>query len=408
MVKQEYIDKLFGIPRHFVSSLYFLEDQGDRELVVQLARHSGTRFQCPCGRLCDRYYDFHERMVRDLAFGAFSISWLVFYQFRVDCPDCGVKTEALDWVEPRVRYTKRLAGAVALACREIRSLSSVGKQFDLSWKTVKEIDKKALLEELPPVGETDATILAVDEFAIKKRHKYGTTVIDAKKAEVLYVGWGRHEGTLASFYEAMGSDRCDQVEAVAMDMWQPFEKATRAHCQHARIVYDPFHIIRNYGSQVVDRVRIDEAAKASEMGKKLFRGSKYLLLKNSENLSEEKDEAARLKELLDLNRKLTTVYVLKDDLKQLWSYKREYWARRFFEQWYKRAIYSKIEPLKKFARSLKGNLDGILAHCKYPIHTGTLEGINNKIKVIKRVAFGFGDMTYFFLKIRSSFRRSTL
>ena len=112
--------------------------------------------------------------------------------------------------------------------------------------------------------------------------------------------------------------------------------------------------------------------------------------------------------MLDLNRKLTTVYVLKDDLKQLWSYKREYWARRFFEHWYKRAIYSKIEPLKKFARSLKDHLDGILAHCKYPIHTGTLEGINNKIKVIKRVAFGFGDMTYFFLKIRSSFRRSTL
>jgi len=408
MVKQEYIDKLFGIPYHFVSSLYFLEDQDDKELVAQLARHSGTRFQCPCGRQFDKYYDFHERMVRDLGFGAFSISWLVFYQFRVECPDCGVKTEALDWVEPRARYTKRLAGAVALACREIRSLSSIATQFDLDWKTVKRIDKKALLEELPPVGETGATVLAVDEFAIKKRHKYGTTVIDATNAEVLFVGNGRHEGALAAFYKAMGSDRCERVEAVAMDMWHPFEKATRDYCQHAKIVYDPFHIIKNYGSRVVDRVRIDEAARASAQGKKLFKGSKYLLLKNRENLADQFDESARLQELLDLNHKLTTVYVLKDDLKQLWTYKREYWARRFFDQWYKRAIYSKIAPLKKFARSLKDHLDGILAHCRYPIHTGTLEGINNKIKVIKRVAFGFRDLTYFFLKIRRSFRRSTV
>ena len=205
----------------------------------------------------------------------------------------------------------------------------------------------------------------------------------------------------------MGKERCDKVEAVAMDMWQPFEKATREYCPKAKIVYDPFHIIKNYGSQVVDRVRIDEAKKASESGKEVFKGSKYLLLKNKENLSVEKDEPARLQDLLNLNRNLTKVYVLKDDLKQFWTYKREYWAKRFFDHWYRRAIYSDIEPLKKFARSLKSHLDGILAHCKYPIHTGTLEGINNKIKVIKRVAFGFRDLQYFFLKIRGAFNFST-
>ncbi|MBW1988337.1 MAG: ISL3 family transposase, partial [Deltaproteobacteria bacterium] len=253
----------------------------------------GRGFRCPCGRVFERYYDWDERLVRDLSFGPFSRAFLIFPQFRVECPECGVKTEVLDWIEPRARYTKRLAAAVAISCREIRSLSAIGKQFDLDWKTVKQIDKKALLEELPPVGETDATILAVDEFAVKKRHKYGTTVIDATKAEVLYVGQGRTEDTLNAFYKAMGEERCEKVDAVAMDMWQPFENATRKHCPKARIVYDPFHIIKNYGSLVVDRVRIDEAKEADKEGKKLIKGSKYLLLKNKENLSGERDEPAR-------------------------------------------------------------------------------------------------------------------
>lgn len=391
-----------------MSSLYFIENDDGKELIIQLSRNKDTAFRCSCGKELKRYYDFQERLVRDLSFGPFFRTWLVFYQFRVQCPDCGVKTETLDWLEPRARYTKRLATAVAISCREIRSLSAIGKQFELDWKTVKEIDKKALLEELPPVGETEATVLAVDEFSIKKKHKYGTTVIDALEPKVIYVGEERKEETLTVFYEAMGEKRCEQVEAVAMDMWRPFENATRQYCPNAKIVYDPFHIIKNYGSQVVDRVRIDEAKKASEDGKDIFKGTKYLLLKNKENLSEERNEPARLQELLKLNRKLTTVYVLKDDLKRLWTYKREYWAKRFFDQWYRRAIYSKIEPLKKFARSLKAHLHGILAHCKYPIHTGTLEGINNKIKVIKRVAFGFRDLSYFFLKIRGAFNLSTL
>jgi len=268
---------------------------------------------------------------------------------------------------------------------------------------VKEIDKKALVKRLPMVGETDARFLAVDEFSIRKRHRYGTTVIDSEAKKVLYVGKDRTEQSLAAFYEQMGTERCNAIEAVAMDMWQAFKTATENNCPNAKIVFDPFHVIQSYGRDVIDVVRREEYKKAVGKQRDVIKGSRYLLLKNEENLDKERNEKSNLQQLLSLNRRLEKVYILKDDLKQLWRYRSTAWAEKWFAAWYRRAIYSKIEPLKNFARMLKRHKDGILAHCKYPLHTSVLEGINNKIKVIKRIAYGFRDEEYFFLKIRGAF-----
>ena len=125
------------------------------------------------------------------------------------------------------------------------------------------------------------------------------------------------------------------------------------------------------------------------------------LLRNPQNVG--KDDRVKLRDLLSANRALATVYVLKDDLKHLWHYTYEGAARRFWQEWYARAMRSGIAPLKKFARNLKEKIEGVLAHCRWPLHTSLLEGINNKIKVIKRSAYGFRDDEYFFLKIRQAF-----
>lgn len=127
---------------------------------------------------------------------------------------------------------------------------------------------------------------------------------------------------------------------------------------------------------------------------------RWLLLRNRENVSPA--DRVRLDELLAANRKLLKVYILKDDLKHLWDYHYAGAAERFWKEWYRRAIYSRLEPLKKFARSLKKYIPGILSHCRWPLHTSVLEGINNKIKVIKRMAYGFRDDEYFFLKVRQA------
>lgn len=154
---------------------------------------------------------------------------------------------------------------------------------------------------------------------------------------------------------------------------------------------------------MIDRVRIDEAnrIRADREARKIVKGSRWLLLRNRENVPE--TDQVRLDELLAANRALFTVYVLKDDLKALWGYRHAGYALRFWRQWYRRAMRSGIEPLRRFARNLKPYLRGILAHCQWPLGTNLIEGINNKIKVIKRMAYGYRDDAYFFLKIRAAF-----
>lgn len=404
-VKQEYIDLLVNIPGFTVSMVQvyeFDEREGGPCVFISLFRKE-RRYRCRCGREFSSYYDLRPRSVRDLSYGPHQQSYLFFNQVRVDCPECGVVTERLDWVSPRVDYTKRLAAAVALSCRETRSLASIAKGFGLHVHTVKQIDKEALERELPDPSEAAPRLLGVDEFSIHKHHHYATAVEDLEKRTVPYVAEHRTKESLAGFYRALGEEKCKRIEAVAMDMWPAYEEATREHCPNAELVYDFFHLVMSYGRDVIDKVRNQEYARASAEHKEVIKGSKYLLLKNRENLDPSRDEPARLSQLLRLNRKLATVYTLKDDFKELWRYRSEAWARKWFKGWYRRAMRSGIEPLKKFARKLKEHLPGILAHCRYPIHTGFLEGVNNKIKVIKRVAYGFHDLKYFFLKIRGAF-----
>jgi transposase len=403
MVKQEYIDLLVGIPGWSAKFVGTVEDwDGKDHLMIEIGRQR-EQYRCSCGREFTSYYDGDFRDVRDLPFGPHQRVSLVFWQVRIDCPDCGIVTERLDFIEPRVGYTKRLAAAVALSCRELRSLKSVASQYQIHRETVKDMDKAALERDLPHASETSPRLIGVDEFSIRKRHHYATTVVDLERKTVPYVADDRTTESLAGYYRALGPQKCAQIEAAAMDMWAAYEEATRSHCPNAEIVYDPFHIISAYGRDVVDQVRVEETRKAHGEAKDVLKGSRYLLLKNAGNLETKRSEPARLAQVLGLNKRLATVYVLKDDLKQLWLYRSESWARKWFDGWYRRAMHSRINALKKFSKKLKSHIDGLLAHCRYQIHTGILEGINNKIKVIKRVAFGFRDYNYFFLKIRGAF-----
>ena len=197
---------------------------------------------------------------------------------------------------------------------------------------------------------------------------------------------------------------CAKVQAVAMDMSAAYEQEVRERCANAEIVWDLFHVAAKHGREVIDRTRVDEANRLRQnpRARAVVKGSRWLLLRNKRNVRKQQ-ERVKLKELLAANEQLATVYVLKDDLKHLWDYKYPGAARRFWQQWHQRAVESGIEPLVKFAKALEGRLEGILAHCRYPLHTSVIEGINNKIKVIKRMAYGFRDDEYFCLRIRAAF-----
>jgi len=409
-VRQEHIARFVGIPEHIVRNIHFLDktdqsttdDTSVERVVIELGRVA-RHFRCPCGRRFDRYYDCRDQFVRDLPWGPWSRVELLVPRFRVACPDCGVRTERLDWLGHGRRHTKRLADAVALACREVRSIKAIAEAFHLDWHTVKRIDKAALDAEINPPDLSGLKHLAIDEFSIKRRHTYGTIFLDVQRNRVVRVCATREKQAVVDVFERVfGREVCAGIEAVSMDWWPAYDEAVAQCLPNAEVVWDFFHIVKKYNLEVIDRVRLDEARRCqTRMERRSLKKTKFILLKNRRNLLA--DELGRLKDLLRVNRRLATVYILRDALPRLWEYRYPACALRWFHSWYARAIRSRIEPLKRFARAIKDRLDGVLAHCRYPIHTGTLEGVNNKVKVIKRIAYGFRDQDYFFLKIRAHF-----
>ena len=372
------------------------------EIWIELFPNGSSGICSGCGKVVEHVHDYNERWIRDLPVFEYD-TWLLVHRRRLSCPQCGPKLECLSWLGHYSRHTKRLAQNVARLA-SICSIKHVSEFYGLNHKTVKAIDKQHLHDTLGPIKLDNVTILTMDEFAIQKGHRYATVIIDPTCKKVLWIGRGRTREAIRPFFELLGSEGCKKIEAVAMDMNSSYEQEVWLHCPNAKIVYDLYHVIAKYGREVIDRVRVDQANKLrnDKKARKVIKSSRWLLLRNYNNIDKPSDQI-RLKELLDANKPLSKVYIMKADLKHLWEFKYPKAAIRFWKQWYSRAMASKIAPLKSFARKLKPYIDGIISHCTYPLHTSLIEGINNKIKVIKRMAYGYRDDEYFFLKIRQAY-----
>lgn len=398
----ESIERLGGWVGYDVARVDLQVRAGLSWCVVQLRPKPQREHVCEgCGRLTRRVHDVVMREVRDLPVFEHPVTLLV-PRVRVDCPCCGTRLEHLPWLRPWARVTERLSESVARLCA-VMSVRHVAQHYGLNWKTVKHLDFRHLQQRLGPIDLAGVDVIAMDEFAIQKGHRYATVIVEPQRKRVLWVGRGRAREDLRPFFALLGEQGRRALRCVVMDMNGAYAEEVRAQCPGAQIVYDLFHVVAKYGREVIDRVRVDEANRLRENkpARRLVKGSRWLLLRNRHNVSE--NDQVRLEELLAANRSLFTVYVLKDDLKQLWDYRHTGYAKRFWQQWYRRAIRSRIEPLMRFARNLKPYLPGILAHCQWPLGTNQIEGINNRIKVIKRMAYGFRDDAYFFLKIRAAF-----
>jgi transposase len=299
--------------------------------------------------------------------------------------------------------TRRLAQSVVRLC-SVLPIKQVAAFFGLHWETVKALDKAALSRRMDPVDLSGVTVLAMDEFAIQRGHRYATVVIDPQRRRVLWVGRDRSREAVRPFFELLGKRGCRRIRAVAMDMSAAYANEVRAHCPKAEIVYDLFHVVAKYGREVIDRVRVDEANRLRDdkPARKVVKSARWLLLRNRASLKRPED-AVRLDELLAANQALMTVYVLKDELKALWRQPTVKAARAAWRDWIDKARSSGIKPLIRFAEKLADYCDGIVASARWRLNTSVLEGINNKIKVIKRIAYGFRDDAYFFLKIRAAF-----
>lgn len=402
MADAKLIEVLGGWEGYSVGTIGRVPDNSaDEEVWIELHPVRGHPRRCSgCGQTCTAIHDSEERWIRELPI-LDAETWLLVHRVRVACPACGPKLEDLPWLAPYARQTRRLEESVARLCQMLPILH-VAEWFDLDWKTVKAIDKAFLERTLGPVDLTGVEQIVMDEFAIQKGHRYATVIVEPQTKRVLWVGRGRSREEIRPFFELLGPEGRQRLKAVAMDMNGAYEAEVKAQCPQAKIVYDQFHVVAKYGREVVDEVRTAEARRVQSRGERqAIKGSRWLLLRNGANLKRE--DRVKLRELLGVNRRLATVYVLKDDLKRLWDYRLPNWAMQFWRDWKSRAMHSAIAPLKRFARRLALKLDGLLSHCEFPLHTSLLEGINNKIKVIKRMAYGFRDDDYFFLKIRAAF-----
>ena len=402
MADEDCISRLGGWVGYRASSWHHELRGAHRWVVIELIPDRGHDRRCSgCGEIVGVIHDRSVRRIRDLPLFEDRVE-LRLPRLRLACPRCGPRLEQVAWLDPHARVTRRLAQSVARFCM-VASVRHAARWHGLDWKTAKAIDFRELERTLGPPNLDGVRMLAMDEFAIQKGHRYATVVVDPERKRVLWVGRGRSRAEVRPFFELLGAERCAQIKAVAMDMNTAYDLEVRMHCPNAEVVYDLFHVVAKYGRDVIDRVRVDEANRLRDdkPARRVVKTSRWLLLRNRENVPA--DKAVQLDELLAANRALLTVYLLKDDLKQLWRYRSEAWARKAWKSWKRRAMRSGLQPLRHFARCLEPYLPGILAHCRWPLGTNLVEGINNKIKVIKRIAYGFHDDAYFFLKIRAAF-----
>ena len=353
-----------------------------------------------CGKPATGVHSWTQRKIRDLSL-ATARTWITCRYRKVFCARChGIHIEDLELFHPYLRVTKRLARYIYQLCK-LMTVSEVARHLDIDWKTIKNIDKLYLERDYGQPDLTGLRILAVDEISIRKGHSYLTVVLDFVSGRVVFVGKNRKAKTLKRFFNQLSISQRKKIDAVAMDMWDPFIKAVRDKLPNAKIVFDLFHVVSSFG-RVIDKVRNREYRKASKADKAVYKGSKYLLLKNRTNVRRQ-SQRQQLKQLLALNEVISTVMILKEKLKHLWTYRSRTWAQKALDQWCDLARSLNIRSVNKFAKMLQRHRYGIINHCDYPIHTGKIEGVNNKIKVIKRKAYGYHDLRYFTLKIYQAF-----
>lgn len=361
---------------------------------------SSTAEICPeCGEPRPRY-DAIERRWRHLDTCQYQ-TILIATVPRIKCDEHGVKQVRVPWSEERSRFTALFEALVIDWLQATENIAAVAKGMRLSWEEVAGIRSRAVARGMKRRGRAALPAsVGVDETSITRGHEYITVVNALSEARVLDVIDERKEESLSTFWSQYSSEELAHVETVAMDMWPPYIASTRKHLSIAdeKIVFDKFHIMKHLG-EALDEVRKSEYGRLKGRDRTYIKGQKYTLLSHRENLTLKGRQA--LDKLLAANKRLHIAYLLKESFGQLWDYEKEGWARKFFENWKASLKWQRLGPYEKFARMIENHWEGIAAYCKpeNKVPLGFVEGLNNKIRVLQRRAYGLRDEEYLRLKI---------
>ena len=311
--------------------------------------------------------------------------WLRYAIWRVKCPRCGVRTEQVPWAAPGSRFTRAFEQQVAWLAQRC-DLSAVAEHLRISWATVRNIVHRVVVQEWDGERSLDGLrVIGIDEISYRRHHKYLTVVVDHLSGRVVWAGKDRKVKTLLRFFRKLGPERSSQLDAVSVDMWEPYQIVLRRKAPQAAIIFDRFHIVRHL-NDAVTKVRRQLIREADPQTRRDLRSTRFPVLKRPQSRTL-KDRQV-LEEQVRGNRKLYRAMLLKDDFMDLYTYHREGWARHFLKGWLRRAMYSKLEPIKKVARMIRSHMEGVLGWVRWRISNGRLEGMNNRIRLLSHRSFG--------------------
>ena len=384
----------FGARRHD----YLRTEYRQGAIYFHIETKSSKRRCVCCGSRQVTLHGTETQTLRTLPIGSRPV-FLVLHLHDLHCRKCGaIRQEDRIVAAPMKRYTKAFGRFVLGLCKKM-TISDVARHLGMGWHTVKGILKEHLEKRAARRSWRRVKRVAIDEIAIRKGHRYMTVIVDLTTGELLFTAEGRDHTCLKPFFHRL-SRAGAKLEAIAVDMSHAYRKAIRDFGPPGVVVvHDRYHLVSAM-NHVIDKVRRSEQNRQEEEGKKFIKGSRYLLLYAKENLAKKPPEKQeRLERLLEANEILNKVYLLKEDLRQFWSHDSKKEAKTFIEDWCRQATAVGSTPLTAYAKTIQTHLPAILAWYDHPISTGPLEGLNNKIKVLKRTAYGYRDMKFFGLRL---------
>ena len=362
-----------------------VEFRRDGETILVSVVRRAWRHRCPhCPFTTRATYDRHPREWRHLSLGRWRVV-VVSTSHRIACPEHGVVNEAFPWAAPGSLFTLDFEALVAWLAREMNK-TAVAALAKISWPTVGTIVERFVARNIDKRRLDGLFVIGLDEVSYRKGHKYLTVIANHLTGAPVWMAEGRSQKTLGAFFDELGSERSRQLDIVTMDMCAPYIAEVRARAPNARIAFDPFHVVK-LGGEAVHEVRRSEARlRKGTPEATALKGSRWALLKAPERHTDE--DRLRLAEVSRLNRRVYTAYLLKEELRALYRCGAQA-AKRHLRAWLAWASRSRLAPFVKLARTLRKHRDGILAAIELGVSNGRMEGINNKIGVIKHRAYGF-------------------
>jgi transposase len=305
---------------------------------------------------------------------------------RLACPRHRVVTEAVPWAAPESRFTLDFEDLTAWLTREMNK-TAVTRLIRVTWRTVGRIIERVVARKIDKKRLDELFVIGIDEVSYRKGHKYLTLVANHASGDPAWIAEGRSQKTLGTFFDELGPERSVKIEFVTMDMCAPFIAEVKARAPQAEIVFDPFHVVK-LASEAIHEVRRTEARirKGTDEAA-VLKGSRWALLKASESLT--RKERLHLREVEALNQRVYRGYLLKEELRAMYSCRSAKAASAHLDSWLHWASHSKLRPFVKVARTLRKYRDGVLAAIDLGLSNGRMEGLNNKIGMLKHRAYGF-------------------